>query len=289
MTILGRPNVGKSTLLNQILGGKLAIVSPKPQTTRHRILGVKHLPEGQLIFLDTPGVHQHPRTPMDEQMVRTALSALQEADLALFMVEATSPHHPEEERLLRALQEAGKPTFLLINKIDRVPKAELLPMIDRYSRQFEFREIIPISALTGDGVDIVLRKALEVLPEGPALFPEDMVTDLPTRFLAAELIREKIFHLTGQEIPYATAVQVEEFAERREGLVYIRATIWVEKRSQKAIVVGKGGSLLKRIGQLAREDIERLVGSKVYLELWVKVKPHWRRDGTSVRLALSAT
>jgi len=289
VAILGRPNVGKSTLLNQILGGKLAIVSPRPQTTRHRILGIKHLPEGQLIFLDTPGVHQRPRTAMDEQMVRTALSTLQEADLVLLVVEATHPHHPEEEALFEALERAGKPAFLLINKIDRVPKAELLPIMDRYAQRFPFREIIPISALQGDGVDIVLQRALEAIPEGPALFPEEMITDLPARFLAAELIREKLFQLTAQEIPYATAVQVEEFARRREDLVYIRGIIWVEKRSQKGIVLGKGGSLLKRIGQLAREDIERLLGSKVYLELWVKVKPHWRRNGAAVRLALSAT
>jgi GTPase len=283
IALIGRPNAGKSTLLNQILGQKLAIVSSKPQTTRNRILGVKNHPGGQIIFLDTPGIHQS-KSRLNQYMVKTALNAYKEVDGICFLIEADDPGNPENHFILETLQEVTKPVFLLINKIDLVSKVELLPVIERYSRERSFGQIIPISALKGDGIDILLGELIKILPEGPQLFPEDMLTDLPERFLAAELIREKIFQMTREEIPYATAVEVEEFKEREEkNLIVIKAVIQVERDSQKGILIGKKGAMLKEIGKQAREEMQALLGAKVFLELWVKVEKNWREDPGALR------
>ena len=283
VSLVGRPNVGKSTLLNLLLGQKIAIISPKPQTTRNRILGIKNLPAGQIIFLDTPGIHRSGNL-LNQSMVRTALATLQEVDLVCLLIEANSPWHEENDWILENLQPVRKPVFLAINKIDLIPKGNLLSIMERFSQKRPFEQIIPISAVLGDGVDILVRELLKILPEGPRLFPEDMVTDLPERFLAAELIREKVFQLTREEIPYATAVAIEEFKERQEkNLVVIRATIQVERETQKGILIGEKGKRLKEIGQLAREEMEALLGVKVFLELWVKVEKNWRDDPRALR------
>jgi GTP-binding protein Era len=283
VSLIGRPNAGKSTLLNRLLGEKIAIISPRPQTTRNRILGIKNLPAGQVIFLDTPGVH-HSRTRLNKSMVRTALATLEEVDLICFLIEADRPENDENDLILKNLRRAGKPVVLAINKIDLVPRGELLPVIGRYSQLFPFREIIPISALSGDGVEILAEEILRMLPEGPPLFPEDMVTDQTERFLVSEFIREKILHRTREEIPYAAAVVIEEFKEKEEkNLVVISATILVERDSQKGILIGEKGRTLKEIGRLAREEIESLLGTKVFLELWVKVEKNWRDDPRALR------
>ncbi|MBP1718201.1 MAG: era [Deltaproteobacteria bacterium] len=283
IALIGRPNAGKSTLLNRFLGQKLAIISSRPQTTRNRILGIKNLPAGQIIFLDTPGIHQS-KSRLNQVMVKTALSTYNEVDGVCFLIEADHPDNLENDFILETLKEVGKPVFLLINKIDLVAKGDLLPLMERFSRRRSFTQIIPISALQGDGAEIVIRELLEVLPEGPRLFPEEMITDLPERFLAAELIREKVFRLTREEIPYASAVEVEEFKEREEkNLIAIKATIQVERESQKGVLIGKKGQMLKEIGRLARQDMEALLGAKVFLELWVKVEKNWREDPRALR------
>ena len=283
VSLIGRPNVGKSTLLNLLLGQKIAIISPKPQTTRNRILGIKNLPAGQIIFLDTPGIHRSGNL-LNQSMVRTALATLQEVDVVCLLIEANSPNHEENDWILENLQKVRKPVFLAINKIDLIPKGNLLPIMERFSQKRPFEQIIPISAVLGDGVELLVRELLKILPEGPRFFPEDMVTDLPERFLAAELIREKVFHLTREEIPYATAVAIEEFKEREEkNLVVIRATIQVERETQKGILIGEKGRRLKEIGQLAREEMEALLGVRVFLELWVKVEKNWRDDPLALR------
>ncbi len=278
VSLIGRPNVGKSTLLNRLLGEKIAIISPKPQTTRNRILGIKNLPHAQMIFLDTPGIHRS-KTMLNQSMVRTALATLQEVDTICLLIEADFPDHEENDWILENLRKVAQPVFLAINKIDRVPKENLLPIMERFSRKRPFEQIIPLSALAGEGVDILVDELMKILPAGPRLFPEDMVTDLPERFLAAEMIREKVFLLTREEIPYSTAVVVEEFKEREEkNLIVIRATIQVERDSQKGILIGGKGRMLKEIGRLAREEIEALLGARVFLELWVKVERDWRDD-----------
>jgi GTP-binding protein Era len=283
VSLIGRPNVGKSTLLNLLLGQKIAIISPKPQTTRNRILGVKNLPAGQIIFLDTPGIHRSGNL-LNQSMVRAALATLQEVDVVCLLIEANDPDHEENDWIVENLQKVRKPVFLAINKIDLVPKGNLLSIMERFSQKRPFEQIVPISAVLGDGVDILVRELLKILPEGPRLFPEDMVTDLPERFLAAELIREKVFQLTREEIPYATAVVIEEFKEREEkNLVVIRATIQVERETQKGILIGEKGKRLKEIGRLAREEMEALLGVRVFLELWVKVEKNWRGDALALR------
>jgi len=283
ISIIGRPNVGKSTLLNLLLGEKIAIVSDKPQTTRNRILGIKNHPAGQIIFLDTPGIHRA-QSRLNQSMVKVALATYSEVDGVCFMVEADRSDNDENDFILETLTKIEKPVLLVINKIDLVPKGNLLPIMERYSRLRSFEQIIPISALLGDGVETFVDELLKILPEGPRLFPEDMITDLPERFLVAELIREKVFQLTREEIPYATAVMVEEFKEREEkNLIVIRATIQVERESQKGIVIGDKGRRLKEIGRLAREEIEDLLGARVFLELWVKVEKGWREDPRALR------
>lgn len=288
--LIGRPNVGKSTLLNQLTGEKLAIVSPKPQTTRNRILGVVTRPEGQVAFLDTPGIHQA-KGELNRYMVDIALQAVDEVDLVLFVVEPTGGERPEvgpgNRFILERLQKAGKPTFLVINKIDTVPKPVLLPLIDLYRREFPFAEVVPISAKEDDGVEKLFQAVLQHLPEGEPLFPEDVLTDQAEKTLVAEYVREQVLRHCRQEIPYSTAVLVDFFDEsEREpppgtppgklaGLIRIAASIYVERDSQKAIIIGKQGQMLKTIGTDARKSIQRLLGAHVYLSLRVRVEPRW--------------
>ncbi len=276
IALVGRPNVGKSTLLNQILGEKIAIISDKPQTTRTRILGVRHLPKAQLVFLDTPGIHK-PLYRLNQRMVRVALEVLDEVDLAFFMVQVTEGVGAGDRYVLEHLKKRASPVVLVINKVDLVQKRRILPLIDAYRQMHEFEEIVPISALTGDGVERLLELALRFMPQGPVYFKDDMVTDQPMQVLAAELIREKILHKTRDELPFSVAVQIESFKEEGR-LARIAAIIYVEKESQKPIVIGKRGELLKAVGTEARIDMEHLFGMKVFLQLWVKVKEGWRQD-----------
>ena len=276
VALVGRPNVGKSTLLNRILGEKVAIISDKPQTTRTRILGVKHLPGAQMVFLDTPGIHK-PKFELNKRMVEVALHVLDEVDLVFFMVEATEPPGHGDRFVLERLKERDVPVVLVVNKVDLVKKLRLLPLIDEYSRMHGFADIVPVSAKTGEGVDRLLALALARMPEGPAYFSEDVVTDQPMRVLAAEIIREKLLQKTRDELPFAIAVGIDSFKEEGR-MARISATIYVEKDSQKAIVIGKHGEILKAVGTYARIDMENLFGMKVFLELWVKVKEAWRQD-----------
>jgi GTPase len=288
--IVGRPNVGKSTLLNRLLGQKLAIVSPKPQTTRSRILGVVTRPGSQIALLDTPGLHTA-RGGLNARMVQQALQALAEADAALFLIEAGSPAVDAATRkALDQVKAAKKPTLLVINKIDALPRAQLLPLIDRWQREHSFSEVYPLSALTGENVDGLLDALARHVPEGPPMFPSDIWTDVPERDLVAELIREQILHQTEQEVPYSAAVVVEEFDEsEREvgprGLTRISATVLVERDSQKAILIGRGGARLKEIGTKARQQIEKLLGCKVFLALHVKVERDWTQSSRGLRRA----
>jgi GTP-binding protein Era len=283
VSLIGRPNAGKSTLLNLLLGEKIAIISPKPQTTRNRILGIKNLPTGQIVFLDTPGIH-YSQTRLNQAMVKVALATLQEVDVVCFLIEADRPDNEENDLVLEDLKRVSKPVILVINKIDLVSKSRLLPIMERYSQLRAFEQIIPISALLGDGVDVLVAELFKILPQGPKFFPEDMITDLSERFLVAEFIREKVIQLTREEIPYSTAVEVEEFIEREEkNLIVIKATIQVERESQKGILIGEKGRMLKEIGRLAREEIEAFLGVRVFLELWVKVEKNWREDPQALR------
>ena len=276
IALVGRPNVGKSTLLNQILGEKIAIISDKPQTTRTRILGVRHLPKAQLVFLDTPGIHK-PLYRLNQRMVRVALDVLDEVDLVFFLVEATEGVGAGDRYVVERLKERAVPVVLVINKVDLVQKGRLLPLIDAYRQMHEFAEIVPISALTGDGVNRLVEIAVRFMPAGPVYFEDDVVTDQPMQLLAAEFIREKILQKTRDELPFSVAVQIESFTEEGQ-LARIAAIVYVEKESQKAIVIGKRGELLKAVGTEARIEMERLFGMKVFLQLWVKVKEGWRQD-----------
>jgi len=273
ISVIGRPNVGKSTLINAVTGMKIAAVSDKPNTTRNRILGIKTLPGAQLVFIDTPGIHKA-RGKLGKAMVHTAMSAIHEADVIMMMIEVKDPFGKGDRFIIENLP---KPAILVINKIDTVKKGDILGIIDE-SRRFEgkFLEVIPISARNADGIGDLLDTVVKYMPEGPQYFPEDMVTDQPERFLAAEFIREKIFQLTREEIPYKTAVVIEEFKDVPEKeLVRISALIYVERVNHKGIIIGKKGEMLKTIGSQAREDIERVLGTKVFLELWVKVSERW--------------
>jgi GTPase len=281
--ILGAPNVGKSTLLNQLLGQKIAITSEKPQTTRHRILGVAHRPGAQLIFLDTPGIHQA-STPLNIRMVDVALKVLGDVDVVVFMTDAASPDNVSDQIILQSVKKKSVPVILVINKIDLINKEALLPLIEHWRDAYPFRAVVPISALQGVQVDVLLSEMVAVLPEGPPYYTEESVTDLPERFIAAEMIREKVFRLTSREIPYGVAVTVESFKRRQEkDLVDVQATIHVERDSQKPIIIGKRGRMLKQIGEQARHDIEHLVGCKVFLKLWVRVQKKWTRDEKAIR------
>jgi GTP-binding protein Era len=278
IAIAGRPNVGKSTLLNRVLGEKLAITSSKPQTTRNRITGIRNTDDGQMIFLDTPGIHQA-KTPLNRYMVKAATSTFSEVDLILLLVEADRGHDADDDLIIESLRQAGVPAYLVINKIDLVEKLKLLPLIDRFRSLYDFQEIVPVSAVTGDGVDRLLELIREILPEGPKYFPDDSFTDNSERFIAAEIVREKILVLTHKEIPYATAVTVDSFKEDEEkNLIRIAATITVEKDSQKGILIGKGGKMLKEIGTQARVEMERFFAAKIFLELFVRVRKDWTKD-----------
>jgi len=278
ISILGRPNVGKSTLFNRILGEKMAIVSKIPQTTRNRILGIKPLEGGQLIFLDTPGIHNGKRE-LNQRMSRTAMASGRDADVLLFMTEAPSPSVEKDRELIESFRGSGGVPLLAINKIDLVKKESLLPLMDQYQRLHPFSAIVPVSALTGEGVDPLITEILRHLPESPPYYPDDMVTDQTERFLVSEIIREKVIDHCHQEIPYSTAVTIEEFKEQTErNLVLIKATVHVERDSQKKIVIGRGGQRLKKVGQEARREIEGLLEKRVFLELWVNVEKNWTRD-----------
>jgi GTPase len=277
VALIGRPNVGKSTLMNHIIGQKVAIMSDKPQTTRNQIRGVYTDERGQIIFLDTPGIHK-PKSKLGEYLVKTAQNALDEVDLVLFLVDASEGLGPGDRYITEHLKGIKTPVFLVINKIDQVHPDDLLPLIDQYRQLHDFAEFIPISALQGNNTSTLVRLIFERLPEGPAYYPADQVTDHPERFIVGELIREKVLFLTREEVPHSVAVIVEEMKQRENGAVYVRATIYTERESQKGILIGKRGSMLKEVGRLAREEIERLFGSKVFLDLWVKVKKDWRNE-----------
>jgi GTP-binding protein Era len=284
VSIIGRTNVGKSTLLNRLVGEKIAIISDKPQTTRNQIMGIKTLPYAQMVFLDTPGIHK-PKHELNRRMVKIALRALQNIDLILLMIAADKAFGTGDQFVLDLLKDIKTIVFLLINKIDLIKKKKILPLIDKYHQQHDFAEIIPLSALLGDNSELLEEKIIQFLPVGPKYFPEDHITDQPERTLVAEIIREKIINLTLQELPYSTAVIIESFKEDLEKkLLNIRATIYVDKPSQKGIIIGKSGSMLKNIGTLARLDMEKILSTKVYLELWIKVKRKWRENNRILRL-----
>jgi GTP-binding protein Era len=280
--ILGRPNAGKSTLLNALAGEKLAIVSPKPQTTRNRIQGVinvpaaKGTPGGQAILIDTPGVHK-PDSALGRKMMVEVREALEGCDLILLIADVTEKSGRGDQFVLDLAKSAGTPLFLLLNKIDRIDKRKLLPVIDQWRTLYDFREVIPISALKRNNLDVLLRDVIHALPQGPKYFPEDQITDQPMRFMVAEIIREQILAATREEIPYFTTVMVERF-EEGDKLTRIAATIYCERESQKGILVGRGGAMLKKIGTAARLGIEKMVGTRVFLELFVKVRPGWRNS-----------
>jgi GTP-binding protein Era len=282
VALIGVPNVGKSTLLNRLVGEKLSITSPKPQTTRHRVLGILNLPAAQLIFLDTPGILE-PKGALNETLVQAALTALAEAEVVVWLVEPRAPD-PQDMVLLPRVRSLARPLIVALNKIDLVAKPKLLPLIAAYHELVPPAPIVPVSALLGDGIPDLVQEIVQLLPAAPPLYSEDQATESTERFLVAELIRERVLHHTGEEVPYAVAVQVEEFDEsRRPELVRIRAVIYVERDSQKGIVIGKHGRLLKLIGQEARAEIETLLGAHVFLGLWVKVWKNWRRDPRAIR------
>lgn len=283
VAIVGAPNTGKSTLLNFMLGQKISITSKKPQTTRNRILGVLDRPKAQLIFLDTPGVHRAGKL-LNVRIVDVALSTLADADLVLVMMDASSPRSDAENYLIEALKAHPTRAVLALNKIDLIPKPNLLGLIAQWSEAYAFEAVVPISALKGTQVEALIDAMIAVLPNGPPLYPPGSLTDLSERFIAAEMIREKVFRLTGEEVPYAAAVTIDSFSEEKNGrLVKIQATIHVERDSQKAIVIGKGGRKLKEIGEAARLEIERMVGCQVYLSLFVRVQKNWSRDAKALQ------
>lgn len=284
VAIVGPPNVGKSTLLNYLLGQKISIVSHKPQTTRNRILGVVNGDDYQIVLLDTPGLHKA-RQPLNREMVRIAMESLKEVDAILYMIDVSLPlpekvEQEKKREMIEQIDGVSAPVILVLNKVDLLEKELLLPMIKQYSELYSFHAVMPLSALTGEGTDAVVDELLGLLPLGPRYFPEDIPTDASERFLATEIIREKVFLLTGQEIPYSTAVTIESFQEdTKKGLTTIHASIVLERSSQKGIVIGKGGKKLKSIGIAARKDIEKMLDQKVLLKLWVKVRKNWSKDG----------
>ncbi|MDQ0858340.1 MULTISPECIES: GTPase Era [Bacillaceae] len=283
VSIIGRPNVGKSTFLNRVIGQKIAIMSDKPQTTRNKIQGVYTTNESQIVFIDTPGIHK-PKHKLGDFMMKVAQNTLKEVDVVLFMINAEEGYGRGDEFIIEKLQHTKTPVFLIINKIDQIHPDQLLPLIDQYRAYYPFKEIIPISALQGNNVDTLLEQIESYLPAGPQYYPADQVTDHPERFIISELIREKVLHLTREEIPHSVAVVIDAI-ERRDNnqSIYVSATVIVERDSQKGIVIGKQGKMLKEVGQRARVDIEALLGTKVFLELWVKVQKDWRNKMTQLR------
>ena len=281
VAIIGRPNAGKSTLLNRFVGQKVAIVTSKPQTTRNRIQGIVTKPEGQIVFIDTPGLHEA-NSILNRQMMREVAAALEEIDVLLLVIDAsrTLPH--SDSLLLEKAQRFGDKSILALNKIDRLPKPKLLPLIDAFAKAFPFAALVPISALKGEGCDELLREILQNLPEGEPFFPEDQITDQPERFLAGEIIREKAIDLTYHEVPHALAVVVDNFVEEPK-ILRIHATLYVERASQKKILIGHKGEMLKKVGTQARKELEALLGTKIFLEMFVKVDPDWRENPMKVR------
>jgi len=281
VTILGRPNAGKSTLVNRLVGQKVAIVTSKPQTTRNRIQGIVTRPEGQIVFIDTPGLHEG-TTALNRQMMREVAAALEGIDVLLLMVDAsrTLPH--ADSLLLEKAERFRNKTILALNKVDRVPKPKLLPLLDAFGKAFPFAAMVPISALKGDGCDALVKEILKQLPEGEPYFAEDQVTDQPERFLAGEIIREKAIQLTYHEVPHALAVIIDKYEETPK-LLRIHATLHVERDSQKKILIGHKGEMLKKVGTEARKELEKLLGSKIFLEMYVKVVPDWRENPSRVR------
>ena len=286
VSLIGRPNAGKSTLLNRLVGAKLAIVSDKPQTTRTRILGVRNYSDAQVVFLDTPGIHR-PLHRMNVRMVDAAVDTIREVDVLGLVVDVAEPPGKGDAFVIDLVRHAKAPVFLILNKIDLIKKSKLLPIIDRYRQAAEFAEIVPVSAATGDNVDRLERALIERLPEGDALYPQDYLTDQPERFFAAEIVREKLLQFTHAEIPFSSAVVIDRFEDavsEGEGarssaqLLKLYCTIVVDRESQKPIVIGKGGEMIKRIGTAAREDLERFFGTRVYLDLHVGVRAEWRED-----------
>ncbi|WKZ32225.1 MAG: GTPase Era [Thermodesulfobacteriota bacterium] len=275
VSIIGRPNAGKSTLLNSVLGEKISIVSPKPQTTRNVVRGIKNLEDCQMVFIDTPGIHKG-KGLLNERMVREAVASLKDVDAVVLLVEADRPVTDEDRQIINSLKGLKCPVLLGVNKVDRIDKRQILPLIDEYSKMYAFREVIPLSALKGEGVELLVGTLSALMPEGPKYFPDDILTDVPERFIAAEIVREKVFLFVREEIPYSVAVVVDKFVEKK-GLISITATINVERESQKGIIIGKGGSMLKKIGTSAREEIEKLLGSRVFLELFVRVQKEWTK------------
>ncbi len=283
VAIVGPPNAGKSTLLNALLGQKISIVTPKPQTTRNRIIGILNSPAYQIVMLDTPGLHKA-RKPLNLEMVKIAVSCLAEVDVILFLIDVSLPMPEKQAQTVEYLESATVPAILVLNKIDLLDRDQILPMIEAYRNIYPFAAIVPISALLNNGTDFLLQELLRLLPTGPRFYPEDIPTDATERFIVGEIIREKIFLLTGQEIPYSTAVVIDSFKEDEErSLVIIHATIVVEKSSQKAIIIGRKGSKLQQIGKNSRQDIEKLLAQKVLLKLWVKVHKNWTKDMRFIR------
>ena len=283
ISIIGRPNAGKSTFLNAVLGEKISIVSEKPQTTRNTIRGVKNLPNAQMIFIDTPGIHKGAGL-LNKFMVREALSSINDVDAILFLLDASKGITEDDGIIIAGLKDVKCPVALGINKVDMVEKAALLPLIAKASAMYAFKDIVPISAKKGDGVDIVERLLLETLPVGPRYFDADAVTDEPARKIAAEFIREQVYRFTDKEVPYSVAVQIEEFTEKKaKGVIVIRAVIVVERDSQKGIIIGKGGAMLKRMGTEARRELEGLLGAKVFLELFVRVDKDWTETASALK------
>ncbi|WLV23592.1 GTPase Era [Aciduricibacillus chroicocephali] len=282
ISIVGRPNVGKSTFMNRVIGQKIAIMSDKPQTTRNKIQGVLTQEDAQLIFIDTPGIHK-PKHRLGDFMVKVAENTLNEVDAVLFMVNADEGYGGGDQYILDRLEKVKRPVFLIINKIDLIHPDEIFELIEKYKDKHDFAEIFPISALQGNNVDTLLGKLKDYMPEGPQYYPADQVTDHPERFIMGELIREKVLQLTREEIPHSIAVVIENIEKRENNTLYIQATIITERPTQKAILIGKQGSMLKQIGKKAREDIEALLGTKVFLELWIKVQKDWRNKESQLR------
>lgn len=283
VAIAGAPNAGKSTLLNKLLGFKISITSKKPQTTRNKILGVVHRPSSQLVLIDTPGIHKA-NNALNIKIVDTALSTFGDVDIILLLGDAANPDPKSEPILIKNIEKTKKPVVLALNKIDIVDKPKLAEAIISWEKKFNFKDIVPVSAKSAHGVEELLCVLENLLPSGPPFFPEDMLTVLPERFIAAEMIREKIFRLTGQEIPYASAVTIDSFTEKKsKGVVAIEATIHIERDSQKGIIIGKNGTKLKQIGMQAREEIEQLIGTKVFLQLFVKVDKDWSKSDRTLK------
>ncbi|MGM0844204.1 MAG: GTPase Era [Bacillota bacterium] len=283
ISIIGRPNVGKSTFLNQVIGQKIAIMSDKPQTTRNKVQGVYTTNDSQMIFIDTPGIHK-PKHKLGDFMMKIAQNTLREVDVVLFMINAEEGYGRGDEFIIEKLKGVKTPVFLVLNKIDQLHPDDLLPLIKQYSALHDFAAIVPISALEGNNVETLVSEIRKILPEGPQYYPADQVTDHPERFIVSELIREKALHLTREEIPHSLAVVIDKISTRGDGTVIdVMATIVVERDSQKGIIIGKQGSMLKEIGKRARVDIENLLGTKVYLELWVKVQKDWRNKLSNLR------